>query len=165
VDNFMQTNVPDVFASGDVAEAYDFIINQNLLLPLWPLAVAQGKVAGFNMAGIKTEYAGGTNMSSLKYFGLPVVSIGITNPKDETANEILVRHDPNRNLYKKIVLKDNIIVGITLVNDVERAGTLFYLMKNRVSVRKFKNKIVSDDFGLAMLPAPLRRNMCEGCAL
>ena len=26
VDNMMQTNVPDVYASGDVAEAYDFII-------------------------------------------------------------------------------------------------------------------------------------------
>jgi hypothetical protein len=37
-------------------------------------------------------------------------------------------------------------------------------MKNRVNVKKFKNKIVSDDFGLAMLPAPLRRNMCQGCA-
>jgi NAD(P)H-nitrite reductase large subunit len=165
VDNFMQTNVPDVYASGDVAEAYDFIINQNRLLPLWPLAVAEGKVAGFNMAGKITEYAGGTNMSSLKYFGVPVVSIGITNPKDETAYEVLVKHGPDRNLYKKIVLKDNLIVGMTLVNDVERAGTLFHLMKNRVSVKKFKNKIVSDEFGLAMLPAPLRRNMCQGCAL
>jgi NAD(P)H-nitrite reductase large subunit len=164
VDNFMQTNVPDVFASGDVAEAYDFIMNQNRLLALWPLAVAEGKVAGYNMAGKKTEYAGGTNMSSLKYFGVPVVSIGITNPKDETAYEILVKHDPDRNLYKKIVLKNNVIVGLTFVNDVERAGTLFHLMKNRVNVKKFKNKIVSDDFGLAMLPAPLRRNMCQGCA-
>jgi NAD(P)H-nitrite reductase large subunit len=163
VDNFMQTNVPDVFASGDVAEAYDFIMNQNRLLALWPLAVAEGKVAGYNMAGKKTEYAGGTNMSSLKYFGVPVVSIGITNPKDETAYEILVKHDPDRNLYKKIVLKNNVIVGLTFVNDVERAGTLFHLMKNRVNVKKFKNKIVSDDFGLAMLPAPLRRNMCQGC--
>jgi NAD(P)H-nitrite reductase large subunit len=163
VDNFMQTNVPDVYASGDVAEAYDFIVNQNRLLPLWPLAVAEGKVAGYNMAGKKTEYAGGTNMSSLKYFGVPVVSIGITNPKDETAYEILVKYDPDRNLYKKIVLKDNVLVGLTFVNDVERAGTLFHLMKNRVNVKKFKNKIVSDEFGLAMLPAPLRRNMCQGC--
>ena len=56
------------------------------------------------------------------------------------------------------------IVGIILVNDVERAGTLFHLMKNRVSVKKFKHDLVSDDFGLAMLPAPLRRNMCLGCA-
>jgi NAD(P)H-nitrite reductase large subunit len=163
VDNFMQTNVPDVYASGDVAEAYDFTLNQNRLLPLWPLAVAEGKVAGYNMAGKKTQYTGGTNMSSLKYFGIPVVSIGIANPKDESIYEILVKHESERNLYKKIVLKDNVIVGITLVNDVERAGTLFHLMKNRVNVKRFKKELVSADFGLAMLPASLRRIMCLGC--
>jgi NAD(P)H-nitrite reductase large subunit len=164
VDKHMQTNVPDVYASGDVAEAYDFTLNQNRLLPLWPLAVAEGKVAGYNMAGSKTEYAGGTNMSALKYFGIPVISIGIANPREEIAFEILVRHEPEKRLYKKIVLKDNVIVGITLVNDVERAGTLFHLMKNRVNVKKFKRDLISDNFGLAVLPAPLRRTMCLGCA-
>jgi NAD(P)H-nitrite reductase large subunit len=130
---------------------------------LWPLAVAEGKVAGYNMAGKKTEYAGGTNMSSLKYFGIPVVSIGIANPRDESVYEILVKHEPERNLYKKIVLKDNVIVGITLVNDVERAGTLFHLMKNHVNVKRFKKELVSTDFGLAMLPASLRKTMCLRC--
>ncbi len=165
VDSFMQTNVPDVYASGDVAEAYDFSLNQNRLLPLWPLAIAEGKVAGANMAGKKIEYAGGTNMSSLKYFGIPIVSIGIANPKEETGYEILTRYEPDRNLYKKIVLKDNFIVGITLVNDVERAGTLFHLMKNRVNVKRFKRELVSDTFSLAVLPAPLRKSMCLGLAL
>jgi NAD(P)H-nitrite reductase large subunit len=83
VDNLMQTNVPDVYASGDVAETYDFILNQNRILPLWPLAVLEGRVAGYNMAGTKTTYEGGTNMSSLKYFGIPIVSIGLANPKDD----------------------------------------------------------------------------------
>ena len=164
VDSHMQTNVPGVYASGDVAEAFDFTLNQNRLLPLWPLAVAEGKIAGANMANEETEYPGGTNMSSLKYFGVPVVSIGIANPKEETSYEILARFEPEKNLYKKIVLKDNVIVGITLVNDVERAGTLFHLMKNRVNVKKFKKSIVSDDFSLAVLPAALRRSMCLGCA-
>ena len=164
VDNYMQTNVPDVYASGDVAETYDFTLNQNRLLPLWPLAVAEGKVAGCNMAGNKTEYSGGTNMSSLKYFGIPVISIGITNPKEETAYEILVKHEPEKNLYKKVVLKDNVIVGITLVNDVERAGTLFHLMKNHINVKKFKHELVSENFSLAMLPTGLRKTMCLGCA-
>jgi NAD(P)H-nitrite reductase large subunit len=163
VDNFMQTNVPDVYASGDVAETYDFTLNQNRLLPLWPLAVAEGKVAGYNMAGKKTEYAGGTNMSALKYFGIPVISIGITSPKEDSAYEILVKHEPEKNLYKKVVLKDNVIVGITLVNDVERAGTLFHLMKNHINVKKFKHELVSENFGLAMLPAGLRKMMCLGC--
>ena len=164
VDNYMQTSVPNVYASGDVAETWDFNLNQNRLLPLWPLAVAQGKVAGCNMAGKKTEYPGGTNMSALKYFGIPVISIGITNPKDETAYETLVKFEPDKNLYKKIVLKENIIVGITLLNDVERAGTIFHLMKNRVNVKRFKHKLISEDFSLAVLPASLRKNMCLGCA-
>jgi NAD(P)H-nitrite reductase large subunit len=164
VDSHMQTNVTDVYASGDVAEAYDFTLNQNRLLPLWPLAVAEGQVAGANMAGKKIEYAGGTNMSSLKYFEIPVVSIGVANPKEGTGFEILTRYEPDRDLYKKIVLRDNVIVGITLVNDVERAGTLFYLMKNRVNVKKFKRDIVSDVFSLAVLPASIRKNMCLGCA-
>ena len=102
-------------------------------------------------------------MSSLKYFGIPVISIGITNPKEASAYEILVKFEPEKNLYKKVVLKDNVIVGITLVNDVERAGTLFHLMKNRINVKKFKGELISEEFSLARLPSPLRKNMCQGC--
>jgi NAD(P)H-nitrite reductase large subunit len=160
VDEHMQTNVPDVYASGDVAEAYDFILNQNRLLPLWPLAVLEGRVAGYNMAGLKTSYEGGTNMSSLKYFSVPIVSIGLANPKDDPALEILVKQDADRNVYKKLVLKNNIIVGMTLVNCIERAGILYNLMKNQVNVKKFKKDLLRDDFNLAVLPASLQRKMC-----
>jgi NAD(P)H-nitrite reductase large subunit len=159
VDNTMQTNVPDVYASGDVAEAYDFIMNQNRLLPLWPLAMLEGRVAGYNMAGQKTTYMGGTNMSSLKYFGTPIISIGLANPKEDPTLEVLVKHDSERNVYKKLVLRNNIIVGMTLVNNIERAGVLFYLMKNCVNVKKFKEKLLSDEFSLATLPVGLQRKM------
>jgi NAD(P)H-nitrite reductase large subunit len=159
VNNFMQTNVPDVYASGDVAETFDFILNQNRLLPLWPLAVLEGRVAGFNMAGKKTNYEGGTNMSSLKYFGIPIVSIGLANPKDDPALEILVKQDLEHNIYKKLVLKNNVIVGLTLVNCIDRAGILFNLMKTQVNVKRFKQDLLRDDFGLAVLPVGLQRKM------
>ena len=160
VDNMMQTNVPDVYASGDVAEAYDFILNQNRLLPLWPLAIQEGQVAGYNMAGKKATYMGGTNMSSLKYFGIPIVSIGLANPKEDPTLEVLVKQDAEHNVYKKLVMKNNVIVGLTLVNCIERAGVLFYLMKNTVNVKKFKQQLLSDDFGLATLPVSLQKKMC-----
>ncbi|MGA3059972.1 MAG: FAD-dependent oxidoreductase [Candidatus Bathyarchaeia archaeon] len=159
VDNTMQTNVSDVYASGDVAEAYDFIMEQNRLLPLWPLAVLEGQVAGYNMAGKKTTYMGGTNMSSLKYFGIPIVSIGLANFKEDPALEVLVKQDAERNIYKKVVLKNNVIVGLTLVNCIERAGVLFYLIKNGVNVKKFKQKLLEDDFSWATLPTSLQRKM------
>lgn len=159
VNDAMQTSVPDIYASGDVAEAYDFIMNQNRLLPLWPLAMLEGQVAGYNMAGKKVLYSGGTNMSSLKYFGIPIVSIGLANPKEDPALEVLVKHDAEESVYKKIVLKDDVIVGMTLVNAIERAGVLFYLMKNKIKVKKFKKELLSDNFGLATLPVSLQRRM------
>ena len=160
VDNTLQTSVPDVYASGDVAEAFDFILNMNRLLPLWPLAVEEGRVAGSNMAGKKATYGGGTNMSSLKYFGIPIVSIGNANPKaDEASVEVMVKLDAENNVYKKLVLKNNIIVGMTMVNCIERAGVLFNLMKKQINVKKFKQCLLSDDFGLAVLPLSLQRKM------
>jgi NAD(P)H-nitrite reductase large subunit len=159
VDDFMQTNIPDVYASGDVAEAYDFILNQNRLLPLWPLAVLEGRIAGYNMAGTKTSYEGGTNMSSLKYFGIPIVSIGLANPKDDPTLEVLVKEDTEHNIYKKLVLKNNVIVGLTLVNCIERAGILFNLMKKQINVKRFKKYLLNDDFGWAVLPVTLQRKM------
>jgi NAD(P)H-nitrite reductase large subunit len=162
VDKFMHTNVPDVYASGDVVEAYDFVLNENRPLPLWPLAQLEGKVAGYNMAGKKTDYPGGTSMSALKYFGIPIISVGIANPKEDGTYEILVKHDPEKNLYKKLVLKDNMIVGMIFVNGIERAGIIFHLMKNCVNVKKFKQELISENFGLATLPSRLRKKMCLG---
>ncbi|MCX8151140.1 MAG: FAD-dependent oxidoreductase [Candidatus Bathyarchaeota archaeon] len=159
VDNYMQTTVPDVYASGDVAEVYDFVLNQNRLLPLWPLAVLEGKVAGYNMAGKKTEYSGGTNMSSLKYFGIPIVSIGLTNPKDVSSLEVLSAQSAEENVYKKLVLKDNVIVGMIFVNDIEKAGIFFYLMKNKINVQNFKHVLLSKTFSLATLPEAIRKEM------
>jgi len=162
VDKTMRTNVKEVYASGDVAEAYDFLYGENRLLPLWPLAQLEGKVAGYNMAGKKTDYPGGTAMSSLKYFDIPVISIGITNPKNPGEYEIIVKHDPELTLYRKIVLKDNIIVGVTLVKGIEKAGVLFHLMKNGVNVKKFKQELISDEFCLATLSRSLRRKLYPG---
>ncbi len=162
VDRFMRTSVSDVYASGDVAEAYDFVLGKNRLLPLWPLALEEGKVAGYNMAGKKAEYPGGTAMSALKYFDIPIISIGITNPREASAYEILVKHEPERALYKKIVLTDNVIVGLTLVNDIEKAGVFFHLMKNGVNVKRLKHELLSEDFCLATLPRSLRRKVYPG---
>jgi NAD(P)H-nitrite reductase large subunit len=159
VDNFMQTTVPDVYASGDVAETFDYILNQNRSLPLWPLAVLEGRVAGANMAGAKTSYEGGTNMSSLKYFDIPIVSIGLANPKEDPTLEIIAKQDLEHSVYKKLVLRNNVIIGMTLVNCIDRAGILLNLIKDKVNVKKFKQDLLRDDFGWAVLPVKMQRKM------
>jgi NAD(P)H-nitrite reductase large subunit len=159
VDMFMQTNIPDVYACGDVAEAHDFLLNGNRLLPLWPLAHLGGRVAGYNMAGKKAEYSGGTVMSSLKYFNLPVIAVGNTNPEDSGDYEVLVEHQPEKTVYKKILLKNNVIVGFIFLGDIEKSGIMFHLMKNRVNVGEIKDKLLSEDFGLVTVPVSIRKEI------
>ncbi len=157
VDRFMRTNIPYVYACGDVAEAYDFVSNENMVLPQWPVACSSGKVAGYNMAGKKTQYSGATVMSALKYFGIPIIAVGITDPKDIGGYEALVSYKPKVGSYKKIVIKDGKIAGFILVQDIERAGILFYLMKKGVKVDDFKGKLLAEDFGIVSLPEQTRR--------
>lgn len=161
VNRRMQTNIVDVYAGGDVAEAYDFLFEENRLLPLWPLAYQEGKVAGYNMAGKKVIYSGGTAMSSLKYFNMPIISFGITNPKEIKDFEELTTVIPEKKIYKKILLKNNRIVGLTFINEIKKAGIFFRLLKKAVNVKKFKKSLLSEEFGLATLPKSLRKKIFE----
>jgi NAD(P)H-nitrite reductase large subunit len=162
VDRFMRTSVPDVYACGDVAEGYDFIWGENRVLPLWPVAHMGGRVAGYNMAGKRTEYPGGTVMSALPYFDIPTITVGIVDPKEGDGYEVLTRHDTAKDIYKKVVLRDNLIVGFIFVNDIERAGIFLSLIKNRVDTSSFKHRLLAEDFGLISLPQPLRKKMLMG---
>jgi NAD(P)H-nitrite reductase large subunit len=154
VDRHMATSRPDVYACGDVAEAYDFVYGESRLTPVWPNAYLGGRIAGLNMAGMPTEYSGGTAMNSSKYFGVNIVSAGMVTPPDDSYEVISSRHD---NIYRKVVLKDGLIAGMVSSGDIEKSGIIYNLMKDRVNVTAFKEVLVADDFGLASLPEEIWR--------
>jgi NAD(P)H-nitrite reductase large subunit len=158
VDRYMATSSPDVYACGDAAEAYDFIYGENRLTPIWPNAYLGGRVAGFNMAGISTQYPGGTAMNSLKYFGLDVVSAGIVNPPDD-GYEVLSKKD--KNIYRKVVLKGGKVVGMVFGGNIEKSGIILSLMKDKVNVDGFNQALVAFDFGLVSLPEEIWRPQLE----
>jgi NAD(P)H-nitrite reductase large subunit len=154
VDRHMATSSPDVYACGDAAEAYDFVYGENRLTPVWPNAYLGGRIAGFNMAGIPTKYPGGTAMNSMKYFGVNIVSAGIVTPPDDSYEIVRERHGDT---YKKVVLKDGLIVGMVFAGDIEMSGIVYNLMKDGVNVNSFKEALIADDFGLASLPEEIWR--------
>lgn len=158
VDRNMATSSPDVYACGDVAEAYDFIYGGNRLTPIWPNAYFGGRIAGFNMAGIPTEYPGGTVMNSLKYFGLNITVAGMVNPPDDSYEVLSQKYN---NSYRKVVLKDGLVVGMVFTGDIEKSGIIFALMKDGVNIDGFKQALVAEDFGLASLPEEIWRPQLE----
>ncbi len=158
VDRHMATSHPDVYACGDVAEAFDITWGECRLTPIWPNAYIGGRTAGFNMAGRSTEYPGGMAMNSLKYFGLNVVSAGMVMPPDESYEVLTSSKD---GAYRKVILKDGVVVGLIFAGDIEKAGIIRNLIKNQINVAEFKQALVAGDFGLASLPGELWRPELE----
>ncbi len=105
VNEYMETSEKDIYAAGDVAETIDIARDEPGINALWPCAVEQGRIAGLNMAGEKTRYKGSLSMNSVEFFGLPAVSIGITEPGSE-GFEILKKTDGEN--YRMAALKNMI---------------------------------------------------------
>ncbi len=158
VDRHMATSIPGIYSCGDAAEAYDYIYGEARLAPIWPNAYLGGRVAGTNMAGIATEYPGGTSMNSLQYFGLDIVSAGIVNPANNQYEVITGRSNGS---YRKMRLKDGLIMGMVISGMVERSGIVYNLMKDRVNTDNFKKELISADFGLACLPEEIWRTRLQ----
>jgi NAD(P)H-nitrite reductase large subunit len=156
VDRHMATSHANVYACGDAAEAFDFVHGVERLTPIWPNAYIGGRVAGLNMAGRETTYGGGTGMNALTYFGLAIVSAGLQEPADGPGYEVLTCSDGD-STYRKVVLRDGRVAGLTFVGDIERSGIVFGLMRDGTDVSAFKEALVAPDFGLTMLPEGWRR--------
>jgi NAD(P)H-nitrite reductase large subunit len=158
VDRRMATSIAGVYACGDVSEAYDFVYGENRVTPVWPNAYAGGRVAGLNMAGKKAEYEGGTAMNALKYFGVNILSAGMVTAPDDSYDILVKRGD---SIYKKVIIKDGKILGLVFAGDIEKAGIIYNLMKDKINVEAFKETLVADDFGLASLPEEIWRARLE----
>lgn len=131
VNEYMQTSDPDIFAAGDVAESYDMVVDEARVNAIWPLASQQGRVAGANMAGETTSFPGGFPKNSLSLLGLQTVSMGHVDPPDDTY-EVISRIDREKHVYRKFILKDGCICGGIFIGDIEKAGIITGLIKNRI---------------------------------
>ncbi|MEW6592590.1 MAG: FAD-dependent oxidoreductase [Candidatus Hadarchaeota archaeon] len=161
VDDHMRTNLPDIYAAGDVVEALDIVTGTTRQIAIWPNAHLQGSIAGLNMAGKAERYDGSFAMNAVEICDVPTISIGLTDPKEERY-EVLERYDKADRAYKRIVLKDDVIVGAIFVNKIDRAGVFRALIKSRENVHIFKDVLLRDDFGLVWLPETFRKHTVVG---
>jgi NADPH-dependent 2,4-dienoyl-CoA reductase/sulfur reductase-like enzyme len=76
VNEYLETSMPGVFAAGDVAEVLDPVRGKASLDVLWPTALAQGRVAGANMAGARQPYVKSIPFNVTMLTGLKVTIIG-----------------------------------------------------------------------------------------
>lgn len=77
VDDHQRTNVPDIYAAGDCAEARHLVSGKTAYIPLGTTANKQGKVAGANAAGGDERFAGIVGTAAFKVFELEVGRTGL----------------------------------------------------------------------------------------
>ncbi|WP_407933939.1 CoA-disulfide reductase [Aquibacillus rhizosphaerae] len=76
VNEYLQTNDPDIFALGDAIEVKDYINGQPTMIPLAGPANRQGRIVANNVYGKKEAYKGTLGTGIAKVFDLTVATTG-----------------------------------------------------------------------------------------
>ncbi len=146
VDSTMQTNKKNIYAAGDIAEVREQIEGKQGSFAIWPNAIEQGRIAGLNMAGRPTIYDGAETVNVLDIFDTPVVAMGSTSQAIDSYKTIS-RFTPQ--FSKKILLKNNRIVGLQYVGTIRNAGTFYSLMKKASDISSIQERLLDDNFVIA----------------
>lgn len=144
VNDCMETGIPDIYAAGDVAE------HKGRIYGIWPASQRQGVIAGINMAGGNETYAGTVPSTTLKVAGIHLTSMGDILAEDKTVEQVKVKN-PDKNIYKKLFIKDGKTIGAIFLGDTKNAYEMGQLMEKKVDVNRFKDKILETDFDVESL--------------
>lgn len=104
VNDKLETNLPNVYAVGDVAESFDRITRLPIYRPLASTANKMGRIAGDIITGGDLRHKGILGTGILRFFDLTIAQTGLTE-KDALANDIaittLYNIKPNKPDYMK----------------------------------------------------------------
>ncbi len=135
VNDTMQTYDPKIYAVGECVAHRG--IAYGLVAPLFEM----GKVAANHLAhfGIG-RYEGSVTSTKLKVTGIDLFSAGDFIGNDET--EEIVLHDAVGGVYKKLVLKDNRIVGGVMYGDTVDGSWYFQLLRDKQDVHEMRDHLM-----------------------
>lgn len=152
VDDHMGTSTANIFAAGDVIETKNAATGRTVVMPLWPNASEQGRVAGANMAGRHVAYAGGVWQNSLHVFGLTVVTLGQSHLADKVpAAKVLASPTLKRGRGVRLVFSGDRLIGATLLGDAGSAGFYRRIIRDRVPAWDLREELLKENFNPSRL--------------
>ncbi|HEY9062980.1 MAG TPA: FAD-dependent oxidoreductase [Pseudobacteroides sp.] len=137
VDREMRTNIENIYAAGDAAEL------EGKVTGLWNIAIEQGKAAGYNMAGRKTEYRQIVPVTTLNAFNISLFSMGNVNEGEDVYT--ITEEDAESNLYKRLFIKNDRIIGAIVIGDTKKSPALKTAIEKEVSLENIDIERISID--------------------
>ena len=164
VNEYLQTNDPNIYAAGDVAQVYDPLTGRSVLDSLWSPAREQGYAAGLNMAGKNQAYVKMVPFNVTRLAGLTTTIIGaVGHGRDEDIVGI-ARGDSEtwRQLPDAIVAQggfdinrvrllvgEDYLIGAVVMGDQKLSVPLQRMISEKINISSIRDTLLKKDTKVA----------------
>ena len=135
VEDDMQTSDPAIYSVGECIQHKDELFG--LVAPVYQQAnVCANRLANKDNAVYKTL----SSATMLKVSGIDLFSVG--EFQGDVSTEEITLIDPALHVYKKIVLRNNIIVGMLMYGDTTDSAWYLNLVKDKTDISAIRDSII-----------------------
>ena len=149
-NEYLETNLPDVWAAGDVAEFYDVVSQRHHRMGTWDNSLNHGRHVAKNMLGAKQPYVEVPTYAS-GLFNSNISVMGVTTEEEPEAEAIVEVDLAGRN-YKRLFFLGDRMVGAILIGKMKGRKKVLALISSRTPVERREAVLEM----LAMPEAPAR---------
>ncbi len=142
VDDGLETSEAGVFAVGECAE------HRGVCYGLVDPAYEQGRILAMRLAGQDASYGGSVVSTNLKVSGVRVFSAGDYLGEGDARR--IVCKDPRMGIYRKLVVRDDRLMGAILVGDTNGAADILDLIRSGADISSMCDELM---FGAPMQEA------------
>jgi NAD(P)H-nitrite reductase large subunit len=144
VDEYMQTDVEDVYAAGDITRFHDTVLGEKAKNGSWGSAKEQGQVAAKNMvADDESEAFRWVSSYSITHFDFPFLSFG-----HPTEAEEYVERTYGDSEYRRVALKNGKVIGGVLIGDLSAQQKLKQCIREERHVGDQAEVLLAEDIDL-----------------
>jgi NAD(P)H-nitrite reductase large subunit len=149
VDEHLRSNVPNVYAAGDVAQGRDLISGQSAVHAIEPTAQEHGRIVGANMAGKDVRYRGSLIINIVEVCHLDAASFGAW---DDARAEAISGLKKDRNAYRKLLFTGERLTGAIIIgrsNDIwttNDVGMLKGLVQSGQPIGRYQDHLRRNPF-------------------
>ncbi|MCU7836692.1 MAG: FAD-dependent oxidoreductase [gamma proteobacterium symbiont of Taylorina sp.] len=143
VNEFLQTNINNIYASGDVAQGLDFSDQSQHVQAIQPTAVEHGRIAAINMVNNNCcIHRGSVNMNILDTMGLISTSFGQWMGVPDGEQSILL--DKDNYLYINLQFDGDYLVGVSSLGHTQNIGVVRGLIRGKVKLGVWKKRLMNN---------------------
>ena len=131
-DQKLRTNLPDVYAAGDIAVFYDLMLNKHNQMGTWDNAEAHGKTVAHNMAGENEDFFDVPTYTTTM-FGSTLAVMGVT-PDVQPDLESVRTFSFEEKFFRKLFFYEDRLVGAIMIGPPKGRKKLIEIMRARQKI-------------------------------